>query len=77
MTGEYSYGVANEAQLGPFTQKIKPIEFHSAELGTIVLIDTPGFDYSEDNDEYVRSSQLRKWFQDKLESSSLYAARIN
>ncbi len=77
MTGEYSYCEANEEQFKPFTQKIKPIEFHSAELGSIVLIDTPGFDYSEDNDEYVRSSQLRKWFQDKLEISSLHAVRIN
>ncbi len=77
MTGEYKHGVADEASLHPCTKKITPVEFRCRGHETIILIDTPGFDYSNADDEYTRFDQLCKWFRNKLVNIPFYTITAN
>ncbi|KXN85979.1 hypothetical protein AN958_10650 [Leucoagaricus sp. SymC.cos] len=63
ITQTYEHGVSDKSSLDPFTMEITPVETVILGVGNLVLIDTPGFDFSKGNTEYDRFNDLAKWME--------------
>ncbi|KXN80962.1 hypothetical protein AN958_06553 [Leucoagaricus sp. SymC.cos] len=61
ITQKYEHGIAKADTLRPYTTQIEAITTDIPKLGQVVLIDTPGFDYTKGNTEYDRFDQVVKW----------------
>ncbi|KAJ3556285.1 hypothetical protein NP233_g12015 [Leucocoprinus birnbaumii] len=66
ITGIYKHGVASGISLRPFTQEITEVTTPSTlpslpDVGKVVFIDTPGFDFSRGNSEQDMFMRLSQW----------------
>lgn len=75
MTGEDSQRIGPPVSLTPFTKEIEAIEYTVPTVDSdpgsypVTLIDTPGFDFSDvQNDEYSRFQELSSWVRRAYES---------
>lgn len=58
--------VGEDRELGQQTLEISETRFNHPRFGfPIILIDTPGFDFSDENDEYTKFKELLEWFRAK------------
>ncbi|KAF5354128.1 hypothetical protein D9756_007104 [Leucocoprinus leucothites] len=72
-TGSYKHGVSNQTALRPFTTEITPILADIKGFSPsvkVVLIDTPGFDFTRGNSEHDKFSQLAKWVKHRYGSKA-------